>query len=60
MKLLAANMNPYENIYSHRIQGPLDRIQAVKRRKEGIIFDSSYQVTWWPQIYDNSSYVSIP
>lgn len=45
MKLLAANMNPYENIYSHRIQGPLDRIQAVKRRKEGIIFDSSYQVT---------------
>lgn len=45
MKLLAANMNPYENIYSNRIQGPLDRIQAVKRRKEGIIFDSSYQVT---------------
>lgn len=44
-RLLAANMNPYENIYSHRIQGPLDRIQAVKRRKEGIIFDSSYQVT---------------
>jgi hypothetical protein len=42
MKLLAANMNQYENIYSNRIQGPLDRIQAVKKRKEGIIFDSSY------------------
>ena len=44
-KLLAANMNPYEDLYSNRIQGPLDRITAVKRRKAGIVFDSSYQVT---------------
>ena len=44
-RLMDANINPYEQLYSNRIQGPLNRINSVKRRTEGIIFDSTYQVT---------------
>jgi hypothetical protein len=33
-------MDPYnDGTYANRIQGPLNRIEEIKRRKEGIIFD---------------------
>ena len=44
-KRLAAQMDPYnDGTYANRIQGPLDRIDEVKRRKEGIIFEQSFNI----------------
>lgn len=44
-KRLAAQMDPYnDGTYANRIQGPLNRIEEVKRRKEGIIFDQSFTI----------------
>lgn len=44
-KRLAAQMDPYnDGTYANRIQGPLNRIEEIKRRKEGIIFDQSFTI----------------
>ena len=41
-KLMTAQMDPYENgPYANRIKGPLNRIDAVKKRKEGIVWTHS-------------------
>lgn len=35
---LSANGDPYQQIYQNRIQGPLNRIDTVKKRSPGIVF----------------------
>lgn len=38
-------VDPYENgTYQNRIKGPLDRIDSVKRRDAGIIFEQAFQI----------------
>jgi hypothetical protein len=43
--LSTANMDPYsDSTFQNRIKGPLDRIDTVKRRSEGITFDQSFSI----------------
>lgn len=39
------NQDPYsDGIYTNRIQGPINRVDKVKKRKEGITFEQSFQI----------------
>ena len=43
--LSKANKDPYaDDTFENRIQGPINRIQTVKRRTEGITFEQSFNV----------------
>jgi hypothetical protein len=43
--LSSANKDPYaDQTFQNRIKGPLDRIDTVKRRKEGITFEQSFNI----------------
>lgn len=43
-KQLAAQNDPYSEIYQNRIQGPLNRIDKVKKRTPGIVFSQTLSV----------------
>lgn len=44
-KLSQANIDPYEQLYSNKILGPVNRIQSTKARKDGIKFDQKFSLT---------------
>lgn len=44
-KLSQANVDPYEQLYSNKIQGPVNRVQSTKARDAGIVFDHKINLT---------------
>lgn len=44
-KLRGANVDPYTSTFKNRILGPVNRIEAVKKRKPGIKFSHSISIT---------------
>lgn len=43
-KRMGANVDPYTSTYINRIKGPVNRIDSVKKRKEGIEFNQSLSI----------------
>lgn len=43
-KVAAANVDPYESTLANRVQGPINRIDSVKRRDAGIEFNQSLEI----------------
>lgn len=42
--LRGAMVDPYEATFRNRVKGPINRIDAVKKRKEGIVFSQSLAI----------------
>lgn len=43
-KLMGANVDPYDSTFQNRILGPINRIDKVKKRKEGIVFSQTLNI----------------
>jgi len=41
---MGANVDPYDSTFQNRIIGPINRIDKVKKRKEGIVFSQTLNI----------------